>query len=148
MKTRLLALAFLLTAGAAHAESAITLRSTELQADAQSDAATLATVPQGTRLDVLSHKGAWGEVKTAGGQRGWVRMSSLKSEAGTAVPEAPAGALNRLLSSGRTSNTATVTTGVRGLPRETHNDMLDDAGSESDNLKAAREFERDKAATQ
>ncbi len=148
MKTRLLALAFLLSAGTAYAESAVTARATELQADAQSDAATLATVPQGTRLDVLSHKGAWGEVKTAGGQRGWVRMSSLKTETGAAAPDAPPGALNKLLSSGRTSNTATVTTGVRGLPRETHNDMLDNAQSESDDPKAAREFERDKAATQ
>lgn len=143
MKSSLLALAILLSAGAVHAESAVTVRSTELQADAQSDAATLATLSENTRVEILGRKGAWSQVKAANGQRGWVRVSNLKSEAATPASETPAGALNKLLSSGRTSNTATVTTGVRGLPREEQSDPQRDP----EELKRAREFERDKGAT-
>lgn len=116
------ALLILLAGAGAHADPAQTIHATELQAQAQSDAATLATLPQKTRVDVLRRSGAWSEVKTAGGQSGWVRMLSLRLDAGTAraAPGSPnsSGALSGLLSSGRTSNTATVTTGVRGLTEE------------------------------
>jgi len=118
MKRWILMLAGLLAA-AAHAETALTGRATELQAQPQSDAATLATLPENSRVEVLSRKGAWSQVKTAGGQTGWVRMLSLKAEGGAQSPAAnPAGALGGLLGAGRTSNTATVTTGVRGLSEE------------------------------
>lgn len=120
MKTVAMALAGLLAAGAALAESALTNRATALQAQAQSDAATIASLPENTRVEVLARKGAWSQVK-AGGQTGWVRMMSLKPEG--AVQQAPAsgnplGGLGSLLSAGRTSNSATVTTGVRGLGEE------------------------------
>lgn len=120
---RKLVLAGLLAAGAAQAETALTSRTTQLQEQAQSDAATLASLPEDTRVEVLGRKGAWSQVKSASGQTGWVRMMNLKPEAGGAQQAAPAsanplGALGSLLSSGRTSNTATVTTGVRGLSEE------------------------------
>ncbi len=112
-------------AAGAHAESALTTRSTELQEQSQSDAATLATLPANTRVDVLRRSGAWSEVKTAEGQTGWVRMMSLKLGSDSAAPAAgksgsgnPAQALSSLLASGRTSNTATTTTGVKGLTTE------------------------------
>lgn len=123
MKNPALALIAMLAAGAVQAESATTLRATELQAQAQADAATLATLPEKTRVDILRRLGAWNEVKTASGQSGWVRMFSLKLDgkgaAGTpANTDNSSNALKGLLSSGRTSNTGTVTTGVRGMTAE------------------------------
>jgi uncharacterized protein YgiM (DUF1202 family) len=122
MKRWILMLAGLL-AGAAHAETALTTRSTELQSQPQSDAATVATLTENTKVEVLTRKGAWSQVKTASGQTGWVRMLTLKPEgAAQQAPAAsgsnPIGALGGLLTAGRTSNTATVTTGVRGLSEE------------------------------
>lgn len=122
MKRWILMLAGLL-AGAAHAEPALTIRSTELQSQPQSDSATVAELAENTRVEVLGRKGAWSQVKTAAGQTGWVRMLSLKPEAAAQQAPAPAsanpiGALGSLLTAGRTSNTATVTTGVRGLSEE------------------------------
>lgn len=122
MKKLMLALAGLLAAGASQAEPALTSRTTDLQAQAQSDSAMIASLPENTRVEVLGRKGAWTQIKTTSGQSGWVRMMSLKPEGST--PQAPAtaanplGALGSLLSAGRTSNTATVTTGVRGLGEE------------------------------
>lgn len=144
MKTSMLTLAMLLAAAAARAENALTMHPTELRADAQSDAATLATLPQHAPVEVLSRRGAWSEVRTASGQRGWVRIAVLKTAAGAPGAGAPGGALDKLLSTGRTSNTATVTTGVRGLPREER----PQAQGDPDELLRAREFARDKAATQ
>lgn len=106
-----------------HAEPAVTARSAALQAQPQSDAATLASLPEHTRVEVLRRSGAWSEVRTAAGQTGWVRMASLKPAGDGAGPAAqasgnPLGALDTLLTSGRTSNKGTVTTGVRGLPKD------------------------------
>jgi hypothetical protein len=124
MKSFFVTLSLLLAIGAAQAETALTVRATELQAQAQADAATIAPLSENTKVEVLRRRGAWTEVKTAAGQTGWVRMLSLKPEGSGATQDAGAGSSNplsgltNLLSSGRTSNTATVTTGVRGLTKE------------------------------
>ncbi len=120
MKNSALALIAMLAAGAVQAESATTLRATELQAQAQADAATLAKLPEKTRVDILRRVGAWNEVKTASGQSGWVSMFNLKldgsGKAGTpANTENSSNALKGLLSSGRTSSTGTEIAGVKGL---------------------------------
>ena len=148
MKRWILMLAGLL-AGAAHAESALTSRATELQAQPQSDAATVTTLAENTKVEVLTRKGAWSQVKTASGQTGWVRMLSLKPEAG--APPAPAassanpvGALGSLLSAGRTSNTGTVTTGVRGLSEED----LQNAQANPAEVEKMQKFSVDKNAAQ
>lgn len=120
MKTVAMALAGLLAAGAALAETALTSRATALQAQAQSDAATIVSLAENTRVEVLARKGAWSQVR-AGGQTGWVRMMSLKPEGAAQqvpAPGNPLGGLGSLLSAGRSSNSATVTTGVRGLGEE------------------------------
>jgi uncharacterized protein YgiM (DUF1202 family) len=150
MKRLALTLAGLL-AGAACAESALTTRSTELQAQAQSDAATVATLPENTKVDVLGRKGAWSQVKTSTGQTGWVRMLSLKPEGAAASASAPApaaanplGSLGNLLSSGRSSNTATVTTGVRGLSEED----IQNAQANPAELEKAQKFGADRNAAQ
>lgn len=154
MKRMALAFTALLTAAAAHAESALTSRATELQAQAQSDAASIANLPENTRVEVLVRKGAWTQVKTAAGQSGWVRMLALKPESGSTAGSAshsvpgttnnPLGALNNLLSSGRTSNSATVTTGVRGLSEED----LQQAQANPAELDKAQRFVADRNAAQ
>jgi hypothetical protein len=124
MKNLIAVLVLSCAVAAAYAESAVTVRSTELQAQAQVDAATLATLPENAKVDVLRRRGAWIEVKTGAGQSGWVRMFNLKLEGSGGAQDAasgsanPLGALGNLLTSGRTSNTATTTTGVRGLTKE------------------------------
>jgi hypothetical protein len=117
--------AALLATNCAHAESAHTIRATELHADSQSDAATIATLPENAALDVLQRRGAWSQVKTSNGQSGWVRMLNLRFDAvaGAAPNNAKASGsagsgLTSLLASGRTSNSGTDTTGVRGLNEE------------------------------
>lgn len=123
MKQPSLLLALLLTAGAALAEPAVTIRATPLQAQAESDAATVDSLAENTRVELVARKGAWAQVRTAGGQGGWVRMLALRPEAAGGAQAAPAGggaatALKGLLTAGRSSNSATVTTGVRGLSEE------------------------------
>ncbi len=150
MKNRALMLAALLCSAAVHAEPALTIRSTDLQAQSQSDAETLATLPENTKVDVLRRRGAWSEVKTAAGQTGWVRMMALKfgdgADASAAKPAQgnPLGALDNLLSSGRTSNTATVTTGVRGLSEED----LQNAQANPAELQKLQEYAADGATAQ
>ncbi|PRC92718.1 SH3 domain-containing protein [Solimicrobium silvestre] len=117
------ALLCLLVASLLHAEPAQTVRNTDLQAQSQSDAQVLAALPINTRLDVLLRRGAWSQVKTNAGQTGWVRMLSLRfdtsgSAADTGSSSNPLSALTSLFSTGRTSNTGTVTTGVKGLGEE------------------------------
>lgn len=148
MKRWILMLAGLL-AGAAHAESALTTRSTELQSQPQSDSATVTTLAENTKVEVLSRKGAWSQVKTTTGQTGWVRMLALKPEAGAQQTPAPAsanpiGALGGLLTAGRTSNTGTVTTGVRGLSEED----LQNAQANPAEVEKMQKFSADKDAAQ
>ncbi len=105
----------------AYAEPAQTIRDTDLQAQSQSDSAVLATLPGNSRLDVVQRKGAWSQVKTSANQTGWVRMLNLRFDSGAAPTKSDGGtmsALTGLLSTGRTSNTGTVTTGVKGLNEE------------------------------
>jgi len=138
-----------LLAGAAWAESALTSRSTELQSQPQSDSAVITTLTENTKVEVIARKGAWSQVKTATGQTGWVRMLSLKSEvSGQQAPAAsssnPVGALGNLLTAGRTSNTGTVTTGVRGLSEED----LQNAQANPAEVEKMQRFSVDKNAAQ
>lgn len=116
------ALALLLVACAVQAEPAQTNRATDVLAQPQSDAGKLASLSENDKVDVLRRSGAWSEVKTAEGKTGWVRMMHLKpvgaAGKGNSTASSPANALASLLGSGRTSNNATVTTGVRGLQEE------------------------------
>lgn len=147
MKRWILMLAGLL-AGAAWAESALTSRSTELQAQPQSDSAVISTLAENTKVEVLARKGAWSQVKTATGQTGWVRMLSLKPETSgqpaAASSSNPVGALGSLLTAGRTSNTGTVTTGVRGLSEED----LQNAQANPAEVEKMQKFSVDKNAAQ
>lgn len=138
----------MLLASAAHAEPATTSRATDLLAQAFSDAKAVASLPADTKVEVLRRNGAWSEVKTAAGQIGWVRMLTLKfGDAAVTKQDSggnPLSGLSNLLSTGRTSNTATVTTGVRGLDAE----ELQNAQANPEELKKLQKFTADKTAAQ
>lgn len=140
------ALLLLLAAGVAQAEPALTSKTTELMAQAQSDSAVVAGLPENTRVEVLGRKGAWNQVRTAAGQTGWVRMLILKPEGGAQPPQgsSPLGAINNLLSAGRGTNAATVTTGVRGLSEED----LQRAQANPAELDKAQRLRADRSAAQ
>ena len=150
MKRPAFAFAVLLAASLAHADSAHTVRATELHADSQSDAATLATIPENTVLEVLQRRGAWSQVKS-GTQTGWVRMLNLRFDAksGTGTASAtgssnPLGGLNGLLASGRKSNSGTDTTGVRGMTEED----LNKAQANSAEFRKMQTYATDKSVAQ
>lgn len=106
-------------AGASTAETARTAHATDLYADSQSDAATLASLPQGAAVEVLQRRGAWTQVK-ASGQTGWVRMLNLRFDTQGAAAPANSGGnpLASLASLGRKSNSGTETNAVRGINEE------------------------------
>ncbi|MDF3036413.1 MAG: hypothetical protein K0S28_1687 [Paucimonas sp.] len=123
MKNSMIALSMLFAASAAWAESASTIRAADLQEQSQLDSAVLATLAPNTQVNVLRRVGAWSEVKTADGKTGWVKMTALKfaPESGAQASgnaKSGGGALGGLLTAGRTSSSATVTTGVKGLTAE------------------------------
>ena len=111
---RIMAIIFLfLQVGAAYAaEFGYTVRSTELKDAPFSDAKTLATLPEKTKVEIISRQGAWLQVKEQ--QQGWVRLLSLRTGEGRAT--GGDSGLKSLLNLGRSGNTGvTVATGVRGL---------------------------------
>ncbi|MBC3916430.1 SH3 domain-containing protein [Undibacterium sp. CY18W] len=112
----------MLVAASAGAESAYTQRNTDLRDKAQFDSASLTTLSSQTKVDVLQRSGGWAQVKTANGQSGWVKLLDLRMEAtagaSTAAPSNGGSLLGSLATSGRTSNTSTVGTGVKGLDKE------------------------------
>lgn len=114
------ALALMFVACAAQAEPALTNRATDVLVQPQSDASKLASLAKNDKVEVLQRSGAWSEVKTSAGKTGWIRMMHLvpagsgADKPGSAAPS-QVNALAGLQGSGRTSNNATVTTGVRGL---------------------------------
>ncbi len=114
-----LLLASFAAATAAMAETAKTAHPTNLYADSQSDAATLASLPQDAPVEVLQRRGAWTQVKS-GAQTGWVRMLNLRFDAqgGAATSGNGGSSLNSLASLGRKSNSGTETNAVRGINEE------------------------------
>ncbi len=101
------------------AETAKTAHPTDLYADSQSDAATLASLPQGAAVEVLQRRGAWTQVKS-GAQTGWVRMLNLRfdTQGGAAPANSGGNPLGALASLGRKSNSGTETNAVRGINEE------------------------------
>lgn len=106
----------LLCGAARAAETAYTVRTTEVKAKPYSDAATLITLPQQSKVEVLARKAGWMQIK-AGGKNGWVKMLSLKL--GEMQAKSGDSGLRSLFNvAAKGSSGGTVTTGVRGLSEE------------------------------
>lgn len=119
MKT-ILALLLLLTCAPLLAqETAATSRSTELKAEARADSATLATLPEGTPILVLSRGSGFARVQTADKKTGWVRVFHFRSK-GIAEESGSGGGILGGLFGGqkRPAPKATATVGIRGLSEE------------------------------
>jgi hypothetical protein len=115
MRAVLLALAFPLLAAA---EPATLIRATELKASPATDAAAVAPLAEGAKVDALERKGGWVRVTAESGAEGWVRMLVLRY---AGAGEAKRGDLGivQLVNVARTGTSGTqVATGVRGLDAE------------------------------
>jgi len=114
---RIAALVLLLPA-LAFAEPATLIRTTELKQSPASDAATVATLAETTKVDALERKGGWTRVRAEGGAEGWVRMLALRYAGAGEARQGDAG-ISQILNVARTGTSgAQVTTGVRGLDAE------------------------------
>lgn len=103
-------------------ELAYLVRATELKAKPFADAATLATLAEQSRLEVLARQASWMQVKTEAGV-GWVKMLSVRRDnsgaPGSASGKSGDSGLGKLFNLATTgSSGSTVTTGVRGLSEE------------------------------
>ncbi|MEN6587916.1 MAG: SH3 domain-containing protein [Sulfuricella sp.] len=98
----------------AAAETAVTTRETELKREPFTDAATIATLPSKTAVEVLKRQGGWSQIKSPAADQGWVRMLNLRFGDGSA--KSGGSGLGALFNVARTgSSGTTVTTGVKGL---------------------------------
>ena len=112
-------LACLISAAADAAETGYTLKATDVKEKPFLDAATLATLPEKTTVEILTRQGAWMQIKSAEVKQGWIRMLSVRL--GSPEQKPKSGNLLSALGVGsrpRPSTTATVTTGVRGFSEE------------------------------
>ena len=110
----------LLAAGSAcSAEYAFTVRPTELKAKPFADAASLARLPDSSRVDVLARQASWLQVK-ANAATGWVKLLSVRFEQLAAPSKgAPPSTWNVLFNIAQTGSAGAVpTTGVKGISEE------------------------------
>lgn len=122
---RYLILMLLLACGAAIAatEYGETIRTIELKSGPDADAASVTTLAEKTKVEILKREGAWYQVKAASGS-GWLRMLAVRGEAG-AEQAGEAGAkksgdkgFSSLRNMVTGSSGSAVATGVRGLSEE------------------------------
>lgn len=115
----LLLSAMLLMAGAVQAaENGTTIKTDTLKAAPFADAKVIATLPSGTRVEILKKDGGWYQVKSLQGN-GWIRLLSLRRGAANATSSDRELSGLAALASGRAGTGRVVaTTGIRGLNEE------------------------------
>jgi hypothetical protein len=107
-----------LNVSAQNADKATVARSAELKAQPFSDAATLKTLAENQKLDVLSRKASWMEVR-AQDMTGWVKMLSLRFDARAESVSNSDNSAKSFLSLVKTgSSGSTTTTGAKGWSKE------------------------------
>ncbi|HEX4985247.1 MAG TPA: hypothetical protein VFV71_04155 [Burkholderiales bacterium] len=103
------------------AETGYTMKATEVKEQPYLDAATRATLPEKTVVEIVQRQGAWMQVKSASPkQQGWVRMLSVRLGSPDQKPQSGGSLLSALAIGSRPkpATTSTVTTGVRGFSEE------------------------------
>ncbi|MBC3873467.1 hypothetical protein [Undibacterium flavidum] len=98
-------------------QQASLVRPTELKAQAFSDAATLKVLPENLKIDVLSRKASWMEVK-AQGTLGWVKMLSLRFDNKVTSSGGIGDAAKSLFDAAKTGGNSSVTTGAKGFDKD------------------------------
>lgn len=108
----------LIATTASAGESGTTVKTDTLKAAPFADAAVIATLPAGSKVEILNKNGGWYQVKSPQGS-GWIRLLSLRR--GVAKATSAGSELSGLagLASGRSGTGRIVaTTGIRGLNEE------------------------------
>jgi len=112
---RILTFAILLLPGLSLAETGIALKNDQIRAEPYSDAKVAGSIARNDKVEILTRKGAWLNIKTPR-TKGWVRLLSVKrgsASSGTSASDVLG------LASGRSGTGKVVaTTGVRGLNEE------------------------------
>ena len=102
------------------AESGYTLKPAELRDKPFLDAVSVVTLPENTKVEIVTRQGAWMQVRTKNNQQGWVRMLSVRLGSPDQKPQGGGNLLSAIgiANRPRPTTTATVTTGVRGFSEE------------------------------
>ncbi|OQX24947.1 MAG: hypothetical protein BWK80_18170 [Desulfobacteraceae bacterium IS3] len=120
--TGVFSLFFFASAGIAAQEKLwVSSADAKLKADKTASAETIAELPVGTPLTVLSSDSKWYEVSTASGKKGWIYRGKVsnKPPAKSATAGASVGsALGELTGSGIRANRADTSRSIRGLSPE------------------------------
>ena len=98
-------------------ESAITVRVTDMKAKPFTDAETVVSLAQGSKVEVLARKASWMQVK-ADDNNGWVKMLSLRFNHADKNKSGDSGLGELFNVASKGGSGGTVTTGVRGLSEE------------------------------
>ena len=99
-------------------EPAYLVRATELKSKPFSDAATLVSLAENRKVELLLRQASWTQVK-AEGTTGWVKMLSLRLGDPTAPKKSGDSGIGALFSAAATGNSgSTTTTGVKGVTEE------------------------------
>lgn len=115
----------------AWAEPVSVTRATEMRADRFVDAAVVATLASGQKVESLKSEAGWVQVQ-AGSQRGWVRAMALQGGSGAAMAT-----VSRVESGRSGANNVLSTTGIRSVPRASRHALLvGDAGEAGRSLAA------------
>ncbi|HEU4708102.1 MAG TPA: SH3 domain-containing protein [Methylophilaceae bacterium] len=97
------------------AETGVALKDDQIRKEPYSDARVAGNITRNQKVEILSRKGAWLNIKTAK-TSGWVRLLSVKR--GTASSGAKASDVLDLASGRSGTGQVVATTGVRGLNEE------------------------------
>lgn len=97
------------------AGNATVARDTELREKPLGDAPVVAPLKAKTTVTVASRNGAWAQVTTADGKKGYVRLLNLRTGSGQ-KGDSGVGALASVFKTGSSGNT--VATGVKGMSEE------------------------------
>jgi uncharacterized protein YgiM (DUF1202 family) len=114
-KRILLLLAALLLPALSLAETGVALKNDQVRAEPYSDARIAGSISRNQKVEILSRKGAWLNIKTPK-TKGWVRLLSVKR--GTASSGTSASDVLNLASGRSGTGKVVATTGVRGLNEE------------------------------
>ena len=99
------------------AEPGIVIKASELRSAPMLDASVSGKLAEKSRVDILSSKGGWMEVKTAEGKSGWVRLMNVEPVEGKGGSSGKGlAAFGNVARTGSTSTTAA--TGVKGISKE------------------------------
>lgn len=112
----------LLAAGlssAAWAENATLTRASDLKAKPFTDAATVTSLQEQSKVTIISNDGGWTQIRTSSGQTGWVRLLYVRpdrqGDSGAGIGKS-LGTLGNVVRTGSTGNTAT--TGAKGISKD------------------------------